>query len=541
MRVPLTPIRFLRYARDQFPEKVGVICGDRRFTYGQFAERTARLAGAFIAAGARPGDRIAFLSTNCHRLLEAYYGVLEAGCVLLPLNIRLSPQELAFVLNDAQARFLFIESTFLQLAEPLRAAVPSIEACFLLDGHADASWLVPMNYDDLLSASAPFKCDFTKVEEDSVAELFYTSGTSDRPKGVALTHRNVYLHALSLIAAGQTTTTKFGQTSCDSVLLHTIPLFHANGWGAAHVITLVGGTHVMIHHFNPVEVLRLIERERVTGCAMVPTMVTALLNSPERRNYDLRSLQAIIIGGAASWPSLVKEVEEKLGCACISGYGLTETCPILSVSSMKLGIPWEGEQRYASQAMTGFAVPGVELRVVDASGQDVPADGVSIGEILARGDNVMECYWRQPEATRAALDGGWFHTGDVATIDARNYIHIVDRRKDIILSGGENISSLELEKVLLLHPSVHEVAVIPVPHEKWGEVPKALVVLKPKTQASEDELIQFCRSRIAHYKCPHSVEFVEGLPKSGTGKILKRDLRQKYWTVDDSSVSPINR
>jgi acyl-CoA synthetase (AMP-forming)/AMP-acid ligase II len=537
MNIPLTPIRFLRYARKQFANKVGVVCGDHRFTYAQFAEQTARLAGAFIAAGAKPGDRVAFLSTNCHRLLEAYYGVLQAGCILLPLNIRFGSQELSFVLNDAQARFLFVESPFLPLAEPLRSNCPSIEACFVLDGRPEADWLVRLSYDELLADSKPFECDFTKVDENSVAELFYTSGTSARPKGVALTHRNVYLHALSVIAAAQTAATKFGQTSSESVLLHTIPLFHANGWGAAHVITVVGGRHVMIHHFNPVEVLRLIERERVTGCSMVPAMITALLHCPEREKRDLSSLQAILVGGSASSPTLVKEVEEKMGCACISGYGLTETSPILAVSSMKRGVDWQGDQRYAGQAMTGFAIPGVELRVVGPDGQDVPPGGGAIGEVLTRGDAVMQGYWRQPEATREAMEGGWFHTGDIATIDRDNYIHIVDRRKDIIVSGGENISSLEVERVLLSHPAVYETAVIPIPDKRWGEVPKALVVLKPKTQASEDELVQFCRSRLAHYKCPHSVEFVQALPRSGTGKVLKRELRQRYATADTSAGS----
>ncbi len=314
MKIPLTPVRFLRYAREQFSNKVGVICGDQRFTYEQFADRSARLAGVLIASGAQPGDRIAFLSANCHRLLEAYYGVLEAGCVLLPLNVRLGPEELAFVLDDSQARFLFIEPAFLPLVESLRALVPSIESFILLDGQPHNNWLKPCNYDDLLEDTAPCKRDFTEVDEDSVAELFYTSGSSDRPKGVMLTHRNVYLHALSVIAAGQTSPLTLDDMSCRSVLLHTIPLFHANGWGTAHTITLVGGTHVMLHHFNPAEVFRLIERERVTACAMVPTMATALLHSPERQKFDLSSLQLITIGGAASSPTLVKEVEQVLGC-----------------------------------------------------------------------------------------------------------------------------------------------------------------------------------------------------------------------------------
>lgn len=537
MKIPLTPIRFLRYAREQFPNKIGVVCGDQRFTYAQFAERAVRLAGALITAGVKPGDRIAFLSTNCHRLLEAYYGVLEAGCVLLPLNIRLAPAELAFVLNDAQARFLFTETTFLPLAESFRTAVPSIETTFLLDGQPQASWLASQNYDDLLAASPPFECNFMQIDEDSIAELFYTSGSSARPKGVMLTHRNIYLHALSVLAAGQTSPTTLGEMSCKSVLLHTIPLFHANGWGTAHTITVVGGTHIMIHHFNPADVFRLIERERVTTCAMVPTMVTALTHSPERPKYNLSSLQTIIIGGAASSPTLVKEAQEKLGCACISGYGLTETCPTLAKSPMKSGLSWEGEQCYAGQAMTGFAIPGVELRVLGPDGKEVPHNGIAIGEIVARGDNVMEGYWRQPEATAAAIKDGWFHTGDVAIVDPYNYVRIVDRKKEIIVSGGENISSLEVESVLHAHPAVYEAVVIPVPDAKWGELPKALVVVKPGAKVTEDELLEFCRDRLSHYKCPRSVEFLESLPKTGTGKVLKRELRQKYWAAQNTTVS----
>ncbi len=236
MKIPLTPIRFLRYAREQFANKVGVICGNQRFTYKQFAERSTRLAGVLVEAGARPGDRIAFLSTNCHRLLEAYYGVLEAGCILLPLNVRLGSEELAFVLDDAQARFLFIEPAFLPLVESFRALVPSVEFFFLLDGEPRVNWLKPLNYDDLLAETSPYESDFTEVDEDSVAELFYTSGSSDRPKGVMLTHRNVYLHALSVIAAGQTSPITLEDMSCRSVLLHTHSTFSCQwlGHGAHH-------------------------------------------------------------------------------------------------------------------------------------------------------------------------------------------------------------------------------------------------------------------------------------------------------------------
>ena len=233
----------------------------------------------------------------------------------------------------------------------------------------------------------------------------------------------------------------------------------------------------------------------------------------------------------------MEEVEEKLGCTCISGYGLTETCPTLAKSAIKPDLPFTGEQRYARQAMTGFAIPGVELRVVGPNGQDVPHDGAVMGEIVVRGDVVMDGYWRQEEATAAAMEGDWFHTGDVAVVDRYNYLQIVDRKKEIIVSGGENISSLEVEKVLLSHPDVYEAVVIPVPHEKWGEIPKALVTLKPGSQAGEHDLLEFCRSRLSHYKCPRSVEFLESMPKTGSGKVLKRELRQKYGMALKSTVS----
>jgi fatty-acyl-CoA synthase len=521
MNIPLTPIRFLRYAEQQYPAKIAVVCDDQRFTYAQFADRAGRLAGALRAAGVKPGDRVAFQSTNCHRLLEAYYGVLEAGAVLLPLNIRLAPEELAYILNDAGAQRLFLEKQFLNTVESFRQKVPAVHDFFLLDGTPKADWLSPRNYEQLLATASPYRADIMDCDENSLAELFYTSGTSANPKGVMLTHRNVYLHALAVCVTFQ--------TKADTVELHTIPLFHANGWGVAHSVTFMGATHVMIHRFDPAEVFRLIERERVHACSLVPTMATALVNSPERHKFDLSSLQRITIGGAASSPTLVREVEETLGCQCFSGYGLTETAPVLSISPMKPGLDWKDDQRYAGQAMSGYAIPGVEIRVVDARDQDMPHDGKTIGEIITRSDGVMEGYWQQPEATAEALRGGWFHTGDMATINADGYLLIVDRKKDIIVSGGENISSLEIEKALVAHSSVYEVAVIPVPDPKWGEVPKALVVLKPGAQASEQELLDFCRSRIAHYKVPQSIEFLASLPKTGTGKILKRDLRKKYW------------
>jgi fatty-acyl-CoA synthase len=526
MNVPLTPIRFLRYAAEQFPRKTAVVCGAERFTYAQFAERAARLAGALRAAGIGAGDRVAFLSTNCHRLLEAYYGVIEAGAILLPLNIRLAPSELAYILRDSGAKMLFVESAFLKMVESFRAEIPGVKSIHALDGEVSEPWLARDNYEAMLAAAQPYHADMMAVDENAVAELFYTSGTSADPKGVMLTHRNVYLHALNSAITVH--------VEKDPVELHTIPLFHANGWGVAHSLTFRGGKHVMIHRFTTDEVFRLIQDERAQTLAAVPIMATAMVNCPNRTKYDLSSLKRVIIGGAASSPTLVREVEEKLGCTCWAGYGLTETSPTLSVSPMKAGLEWKGDEKFHGQAMTGYAVLGVEMRVVDADGNDVAHDGVAIGEIIARGDGIMQGYWNQPEASAEALRGGWFHTGDMATVNEDGYFLIVDRKKDIIVSGGENISSLELEKAMIAHPSVLECAVLPVPDAKWGEVPKALVVLKTGAQATEGELLEHTRSRIAHYKCPRSVEFVESLPKTGTGKVLKKDLRKKYWDGQDS-------
>lgn len=526
MNIPLTPIRFLRYAEQQFPKSEAIVCGKERFTYAQFANRATRLAGALRAAGVQPGDRVAFLSGNCHRVLEAYYGVLEAGAILLLLNIRLAPQELAYILNDSGATSLFFQNQFLPPVESFRVNLRTVKSFHLLDAAPKASWLSPDNYEAMLSCAAPFRAAIVNVDEDAPAELFYTSGTSANPKGVVLTHRNVYLHAVHVCLGFHT---EFG-----AVELHTIPLFHANGWGVAHFLTLMGGKHVMVPRFDPPEIFRLIQQERAQFCSLVPTMATALLNCPERTKYDLSSLQRITIGGAASSPTLVREVEEKFGCKCFSAYGLTETSPALTNATMKPGMDWEGERRFAGQASTGYAFPSMELRVVDADDNDVPRDGKTVGEVIARSDGVMQGYWNQPEATSQVMRGGWFHTGDMATWDEDGYLLVVDRKKDIIVSGGENISSLEVEKALHAHPAVLELAVIPVPDSRWGEVPKALVVLKPRAKASEAELIDFCRTRIAHYKCPRTVEFLDALPKTGTGKILKRDLRKKYWRGQDS-------
>jgi fatty-acyl-CoA synthase len=530
MNIPLTPLRCLRHAERQYPGRTAIVCGQRRFSYEQFGKQVGLLAGALLEAGIKSGDRVAYLGVNSHRLMEAYYGVLEAGAILLPLNIRLAPAELIYVLNDAGATVLFIEQPFIPLVDSFRESLSTVKMFVQLEGTPEAAWMARENYDTMLRKAKPHRADINLVDEDEVAEIFYTSGTSDRPKGVMLTHRNIYLHALQVCMAFQV---ENGSTE-----LHTIPLFHANGWGVAHFLTMLGGKHVMVHSFDPKEVFRLIEVERVNHFSVVPIMATVLVNHPERKNHDLSSLRRIVIGGAASSPTLIREVEDKLGCECFSGYGLTETSPALSLSQMKPELQWEGERRYFGQAMTGYAMPGVELRIVDDHDQDLPQNGVASGELVVRADGVMKGYWNQPDSTAEVFRGGWFHTGDMATINQDGYVLIVDRKKDMILSGGENISSLEVERVILAHPAILEAAVIPVADQKWGEVPKALVVLRDGASITEAQLIEFCRSQLARYKCPHTVEVVDSLPKTGTGKVLKKNLRKQYDRTHSPATAP---
>ena len=523
MNVPLTPLRFLERARDLYGDKEGVVCGPLRLTYAEFHERCCRLAGALSSLGIQPGDRVAFLSYNCHRLLEGYYGVLLARAVLLPLNIRLSPAEIGFILKDAGAKILFFDPDFLPLVESVRAAAGVDCRLVCLEGAGSPpAWAEARCYDALLRDATPAPFDYMTADENAVAELFYTSATTGDPKGVMLTHRAVYLHALNLIAVQRYTDR--------SVQLHTIPLFHANGWGNAHTLTAVGGTHLLLRRFDPERVCQLVERERVTCLCLVPTMANTLLHFPDMDRYDFSSVNWVHVGGAASSPELMAAIEQRIGGNVFCGYGLTEASPVLTVASLKSTLRDRSpEEQRRVKSTTGRGIVGIELRVVDDGGNAVPRDGRSVGEIVARGDGIMEGYWGRPTETAETLRGGWLHTGDMAVWDADGYVTIVDRKKEIIISGGENISSLEIEKALASHPAVFECVIIAVPDEKWGETPKALVVLKENQKAAEEELLEFLRERVARFKMPRSVEFLESLPKGGTGKILKKVLREKYW------------
>jgi fatty-acyl-CoA synthase len=520
MFVPVTPLEFRRKAEHIFGKKIGVIDGLKRYTYAEFGARSRRLAAALARLGIKTGDVVSFITYNTHHLLEAYYGVLQAGAVLNPINIRLNPQEIAYILNHAGCRVLCYHRDFTPMVEAMRPGLAAVTHFIILEPDGGLPF-GSHDYEALLAAAPPMSTD-PEPDENSVAELFYTSGTTGKPKGVALTHRSLYLHALYAMIATRNTD--------ETVLLHVVPMFHVNGWGSPHTVTATGGVHVMLRKIDPLEIFRLIQAERVTLLLGVPTIYNALVNHPERPKYDLSSLRLALVGGAPSSPKLIKSIEEGLGCEVFVGYGLTETSPVLTTARPKAHLAGEGpERRLERRSKTGYPIVGVEVRVVDPHGRDVPADGQAVGEIVARSNVVMEGYYKDPEATASAVRDGWFRTGDMATIDEEGYVLIVDRAKDIIISGGENISSVEVENALFGHPAVFEVAVIAVPDEQWGEVPKALVVLKPGAQATEAELIAYCRERLAHFKVPKSVEFFEALPKGGTGKILKSELREKYW------------
>jgi len=530
MNLPLTPIRCLYRAVDLYGRKVGVVSGESRFTYAQFGERCERLAFGLLSENIRPGDRVAYLSFNNHQLLEGYYGAPLIRAIVMPLNVRLTPAELIEILNHSGARILIFEDEFAPLVETIRPSCPAIERYVSIDAPvAEAHF----TYSELLSRGRIERPDLFSFDENEIAELFYTSGSTGTPKGVTLSHRTIYLHALGVTGS---------ITQIDSfVELHTIPLFHANGWGRPQTAVLNGIKQVMVRRFDPPHVLRLIQEEKATGMSLVPVMANALLNCPELGRFDVSSLQEIHLGGAAASPELIARMEQAFHCHVMAGYGLTETCPVATSSCDKDTVKYADEQdRLHHQAMAGWPIIGNEIRVVDAHMRDVPRDMQTIGEAVIRGDNVMDGYYKEPEATAAVLVDGWLRTGDMAVWDEENYIHIVDRKKDIIISGGENISSIEVEKAIFAHPVVLECAVVAAPDGKWGEIPVAIVVLKADQQLTGDDLLAFLATRLAKFKLPRLIDFVPGpLPKTGTGKILKRELREPFWSGKDRRVQGI--
>ncbi|HEY1372380.1 MAG TPA: long-chain-fatty-acid--CoA ligase [Candidatus Binatia bacterium] len=504
-------------AAAEYPEKLAVCCGTVRMNYREVAESVSRLAGALADLGVKRGDRVALLHRNCHRVLETYFAAVHAGAVLVPLNYRLAAGDLAYILDDTECRILIADSGWRELAED--AARRSKSGVRVLWSHVDGEASADTYGTTIAGASAAPLRDDSGREDDPV-NIYYTSGTTGHQKGVVLTHRNIYSHALSTIA-------ELGLSDSD-VWAHVAPMFHlADAW-ATWAITWTGGRHVMAGRFDPPSVLKLIDGEHVTVTNLIPTMLNDLVNSPDAASYGYESLRLVMSGGAPIAPRLVQKIIETFGCEYVQTYGLTETSPYLTFSLLKDHLrKLTPEEQFAYRAKTGRAALGVSLRIVDENGSDVARDGRAVGEILARGDRITPGYWKLPEATAEAISQDWFRTGDLATIDGEGYLNIVDRKKDAIITGGELVYTTEIENALYEHPAILEAAVVGIPDERWGEIVKAAVVLKPAAQASATEIIEHCRARVAHYKCPRIVEFLDALPRTGSGKIYKKALKTK--------------
>lgn len=516
MHVPMTAHRLLDRSIKLYPDKIALIDGDIRLTYGQAAARADRVAHAAVGLGS--DKPIAVLDYNTHRYFELYFGLSKSGSIILPLNIRLTEDEYVYILEDSAAETVVFQADFLGMINRVRTRVKTVKNYFIAEGEATADW-ISGTYEDLLAAQpdAPFPAP--EMDENETVNLYYTSGTTGRPKGVELTHRNIYMNAF-------TTVISFGFRDADA-WLHIAPLFHLADAFFIWSVTLVGGRHVMIRQFEPKAVLQTLAQEKITATMMVPTMVNFLLDEPGLDDYDLSALAWVMIGGAPMSPAKAKRMMDRLGCRYISAYGLTETTPLVAVGDIKDTLADAPEEtRLGHLTRTGLEAPGVEVRVVDFEGRDVPWDGQTVGEIVVRGDNVMKGYFNLPQETETAIRDGYFHTGDLAHVDQEGYILIVDRAKDIIISGGENIASVEVENALYAHPAVLECAVVAAPDEKWGEVPLAVVALRDGLEVQTEELIDHCRERLARFKVPKQFLFMAELPKTGSGKIRKTELRK---------------
>jgi fatty-acyl-CoA synthase len=526
----LTPLSFLERSARVFPDKVAVVYGDRTLTYRQLAEEATRVAHALRASGIQPGDRVAYLMANLPEMLVAQFAVPLAGGVLVSVNTRLSDEEIAYILNHCGAKVLVTDSAFLATVASAVQNVPTITEVVTFEDSAVAETSDPravalvgsrlVGYDHFTLRESSDTLQWEVQDELAPISINYTSGTTGKPKGVVYTHRGAYLNCF-----GEIVHSCFNQ---DSVYLWTLPMFHANGWCTPWAVTAVGGTHVCLREVRGDAIWHLIREHRVTHLNGAPTVVTTIMNAPQAGRLDYSLL--ITTAGAPPSPTTILQMEQ-MGFRIVHVYGLTETYGPYSVCQSQPG--WsslEPQERATLQSRQGVSMVQAErLRVVDEHMKDVPDDALTMGEIVLRGNNVMAGYYRDPEGTAEAFSGGWFHTGDLGVMHPDGYVELRDRAKDVVISGGENISTIEVEQALMSHPSVLEVAVIGVPDEKWGERPKAFVVLKDSHHVAESELIAHVRVKIAHYKAPRNVDFLVELPKTSTGKIRKFALRDQEW------------
>lgn len=514
MKAPLTPLDFLRRARRLHPNREAVVDGDVRLTYSDLGRRCDRWSSALQRLGVQRGDRVAYIAPNTHAQLESFYAVPQIGAVLVPINYRLIADDFRYIIKHSGAKVVCAHADYLEPVDGIRADLSGVAHFVALEGARDG-WL---NYDDEIERSREeFKP--AEIDEDDLITINYTSGTTSRPKGVMITHRNAYMNSVGTLV-------HLSMTPADRYLW-TLPMFHANGWTFVWTVTAVGGKHVCLRRVEPARVFASIRDEGVTMLCAAPTVLISIANAPEEVRGPARPGVRVVTAGAPPAAATIERVEGEFGWEITQAYGLTETSPFITICEPlpeHADIP--SRERATIKARQGVElITSGALIVVDEAGSEVPHDGQTLGEIVTRGNVVMKGYYNDPEATERAFAGGWFHTGDGAVVHPDGYVEIRDRMKDVIISGGENVSSVEVEGVLLRHPAVQEVAVVGLPDERWGEAPHAFVVLRSDSHATEDELRQFARDNLAHFKVPKSVRFVAELPKTATGKIQKYVLR----------------
>jgi fatty-acyl-CoA synthase len=517
METPLTPLEFARRTRKLYGDREGVVDGDLRLTYEQFFQRCDRWSSALQAMGVKKGDRVAYIAPNTHEQLESFYAVPQIGAVLVPINYRLTAEDFVYITSHSGAKVLCVHPDYVTAVDGVRSQLGGVER-FVVLGKADGAkgWL---EYEAELSRAKP-SFEQPDIQETDLLSLNYTSGTTAKPKGVMITHRNAWTNVMDTLV-------HFHLTVGDRYLW-TLPMFHANGWTFVWIITAVGGAHICLPRVEPARVFELIRKEKVGWLCAAPTVLIALANAPREVRGDVPKGVHVITAGAPPAAATIERLEGELGWEVTQVYGLTETAPFLTICEPRPDQAGMSiTERAVIKARTGVEMIGAcELRVVDGDGNEVRADGQAMGEIVARGNVIMRGYYNDPEATKKVMGDGWFQSGDAAVVHPDGYVEIRDRIKDVIISGGENISSIEVEGVLLRHAAVQEAAIVGLPHEKWGEAPYAYVVLKPGVSATEAELIAFTRERLAHFKAPHGVTFVPELPKTATGKIQKYVLRK---------------
>jgi fatty-acyl-CoA synthase len=523
METPLTPLEFMRRARKVHGGREAVVDGDFRCTYTQFGERCDRWSSGLASLGVAKGDRVATIAQNIHQHLEQYYSIPQLGAVIVPMNFRLAADDFVYMVNHSGVKILCAQADFADLIDGVRARMPGVEHFVALDGAPGArrGWL---DYETLLQRGS---ADFQPpgIRESDLLAINYTSGTTSRPKGVMITHRNAWMNSTGVLV-------HWTMRPADRYLW-TLPMFHANGWTFTWTVTAAGATHVCLRKAEATVIYEHVNRERITHLCAAPTVLIGIANGPEALRQQLRRGVRVLTAGAPPAAATIRRMEAELGWEVTQAYGLTETAPLITFCE-----PVPEHEALSQQARATIkARQGVELitsgevRVVDHEMHDVPHDAATLGEIVARGNVVMEGYYNDPKATETAFAGGWFHTGDSAIVHPDGYVEIRDRIKDVIISGGENISSIEVEGALLGHSAVLEVAVVGMPHERWGETPEAFVILRAGASATEAELREFARGVLAHFKVPSAFHFVPELPKTATGKIQKFVLRGRSSSI----------